>query len=130
MASESRPVTVAAGWWLVAVAGCVEADDGVEVDDATGLVFGDLDIPDADVAAELGDGDAREGGEAAGQVGGEPAPQLGCVGVEQHGGGVVVAVRAQRPSEPRVGTGVAVRAGNIPAVRAAAGVTVPAGPAR
>ena len=33
--------------WLVGVAGCVEADDGVVVDDAACLVFGDFDVADA-----------------------------------------------------------------------------------
>ena len=34
---------VASGWWLVVVAGGVQADNGVEVDNAAYLVFGDLD---------------------------------------------------------------------------------------
>ena len=70
---------------LVVLAGGIEADDGVEVDDAAGLVLGDLDEPDADQDAEPFLGDAQAAGELAGQVGDEPAPQVGRVGVEQHG---------------------------------------------
>ena len=51
------------------------------------------------------------------------------VGVEQHRGGVVVAVGAQRPAQPRVVLGVAEGAGDVSAVRAAAGVLVAAGSA-
>ncbi len=40
---------------LVVVAGRVEADDGVEVDDAAVLVFGDLDVPNAGEVAEISD---------------------------------------------------------------------------
>ena len=36
---------------LVAVLGGVEAEHGVEVDDAACLVFGDLDVPDLDHVA-------------------------------------------------------------------------------
>ena len=50
-------------------------------------------------------GESGEAGQVAGQVGGEPAPQLACAVVEQHGGGVVVAVGAQWPSEPGVVSG-------------------------
>ena len=73
------------GRGLVVLAGGVEADDGVEVDDAACLVLGDLDVPDADQGAEPFLGDAQAAGELAGQVGGEPAPQVPRVGVEQHG---------------------------------------------
>ena len=65
----------------------------------------------------------------AGQVGGEPAPQVGRVGVEQHGGFVVVAVAAHRLAEPGIVLDVAGRAGDVAAVRAAAGVGVAAGAA-
>ena len=106
--------------WLAGVAGGVEADDGVEVDDAACLVFGDLDVADRDDVAELGEGQAGEAGEVAGQVGGEPAPQVTGVGVEQHGGGVVVAVGTQRAAKQGVVVGVAARAGDVAAVRAAA----------
>ena len=65
----------------------------------------------------------------AGQVGGEPPPQVGGVGVEQHGGGVVVAVAAQRAAEPRIVVTVAAGAGDVAAVRATTGVDVAAGSA-
>ena len=74
-------------------------------------------------------GDAREAGELAGQVGGEPAPQVTGAGVEQHRGLVVVAVAAHRPAEPGIVFDVAGRAGDVAAVRAAAGLGVAAGSA-
>ncbi len=91
---------------LAGVAG-VEADYGVEVDDAACLVLRDLDVPDGDLVADGGEGKSGQAGEVAGQVGGEPAPQVGGVGVEQDGGkqdggGVVVAVGAERLAEARI----------------------------
>ena len=59
---------------LVVLAGGIQADDGVEVDDAAGLVFGHLDIADPDQGAEPFLGDAQAAGELAGQVDDEPAP--------------------------------------------------------
>ena len=59
----------------VAVAGGVEADHGVEVDDAACLVFGDLDVADAQVGAQPLAGDPGEPGQVPGQVGGEPLEQ-------------------------------------------------------
>ena len=59
----------------VAGAGGVEADHGVEVDDAACLVFGDLDVADAQVGAQPLAGDAGEPGQVPGQVGGEPLEQ-------------------------------------------------------
>ena len=114
---------------LVVLAGGVQADHGVEVDDAAGLVFGDLDVPDPDQGAEPFLGDAQAAGQLAGQVGDEPAPQVPRVGVEQYRGFVVVAVRAHRLAEPGIAFGVAGRAGDVPAVRAAAGLGVAAGAA-
>ena len=119
----------AAGRGLVVVAGGVQADHGVEVDDAAGLVLGDLDVPDPDQGAEPFLGDAQAAGQVPGQVGGEPAPQVPRLGVEQHGGVIVVAVAAHRLAEPGVVFDVAGRAGDVPAVRAAAGVGVAAGAA-
>jgi hypothetical protein len=72
---------------------------------------------------------ASQPGQAAGQVGGEPAPQVGRVGVEQHRGLVVVAVRAHGPAEAGIGLVVAGRAGDVAAVRAAARPGVAAGAA-
>ena len=84
---------------LVGVAGGVEADDGVVVDDAAGLGLGDLDEPDRGLAAELALGESGVAGEVARQVSEKPFPQVPGVGVEQHGGGVVVAVGAQGPAQ-------------------------------
>ena len=114
---------------LVVLAGGVQADDGVEVDDAAGLVFGHLDEPDADQGDRAFWVMPRQAGQVAGQVGDEPAPQVARVGVEQHGGGVVVAVAAHRLAEPGVVLDVAGRAGDVAAVRAAPGVGVAAGAA-
>ena len=89
----------------------VEAEQGVEVDRAAGLVFGGLAVRDADrvdqaglaVAAGNPDrGHAAAAGELA-QVAfdgllGAP-PQLTGLVVPHHVGGVVVAVRAQRLAE-------------------------------
>ena len=119
----------AGGRGLVVLAGGVQADDGVEVDDAACLVLSDLDEPDADQGAQVFLGDAQAAGELAGQVGGEPAPQVGRAGVEQHRGLVVVAVAAHGLAEPGVGLEVAGRAGDVAAVRAAAGLGVAAGTA-
>ena len=114
---------------LVVLAGRVEADDGVEVDDAACLVFGDLDEPDAELGAQGFLGDPGQPGQVAGQVGDEPAPQVTRVGVEQHGGFVVVAVGAHRLAEPGVSLDVPGRAGDVAAVRAAPCAGVAAGSA-
>ena len=114
----------------VVVAGGVQADHGVEVDDAAGLVLGHLDIADPDQGAEPFLGDAQAAGQMAGQVGGEPAPQVPRPGVEQHGGVIVVAVAAHRLPEPGIVLDVAGRAGDVAAVRAAARAGVAAGTAR
>ena len=102
----------------------------MEVDDAACLVLGDLDEPDAQLRAQPPAGDAREAGQVPGQVGGEPAPQAGGVQVEQHGGFIVVAVRAHGAAEPGVSLGVADRAGDVPPVRADPLGGVTAGAAR
>ena len=60
------------GGWLVGVAGGVEAEGGVEVDHAAGLVLGDLDVPDRGEVAELPLSEPGQAGKMAGQVGGEP----------------------------------------------------------
>ena len=80
----------------------VEADDGVEVDHAAALVFGDLGEGDPDLRGERLVGQPGLAGEGAAQGDGEAAPQFGGVGVEQDCAGVVVAVRAQRLAEPVV----------------------------
>ena len=111
----------------VAVAGPVEADEGVEVDDAAALELGHLREADRHVLAQLGARDAEPVGEAAAQGDGEAAPQLGGVPVERDLPGVVVAVRAQRCAE--VGVVVAMDTGAAfgPAVRAEGGLPAVAG---
>ena len=86
----------------------VEADQGVEVDDAAGLHLGDLGercprpVPLEDLV------DLDEGA----------APQLGHVGVPDHLPGVVVAVQAERLTHQRVSVVVADAAEHDLAVRA------------
>ena len=50
------------------------------------------------------------------------APELSGVGVPDYGGVVVIAVQAQRPAQGRVVVGVPFSAGDLPTVRAEAGV--------
>src|SRR5215468_4026764 len=120
-----------AGGWRLAVSGrAVEADDRVIVDDAAGLVLGHLDESHTSLGAELLLRDPGQPGKLAGQVDGEPAPQFWGKRVEQDVPGVVVAVRAHRPTEPRIFRLVGARAGDVTAVRATALVCVAAGPAR
>src|SRR5262249_32467546 len=109
--------------------GGIQADDGVEVDHSPDLVFGDLDVPYAGQGAQPLLGEAGEPGQVAGQVGGEPAPQDPGMDVEQDGGLVVVAVRAQSPAQPGITFAVADGAGDVAAVRAAAHLVVAAGAA-
>ena len=120
MAWVSSAAVYRAGWRLAVLAGRVQADDGVVVDDAAGLVFGDLDEPDPDLRAQLLLGDPGQAGQLAGQVDGEPAPQFRGEGVEQDVPGVVVAVRAHRLAEPRIVGMVGAGAGDVAAVGAAA----------
>ena len=110
---------------LVRVGGvvAVEAEQGVEVDCAAGLVFGGLAVRDADrvdravSAVAAGDpdrGDAPAAGELAeaafdGLLG--APPQFAGGVVPHHVGGVVVAVRAQRLAEPGVVAAVPGEAG-------------------
>ena len=70
-------------WWLVVLAGPVEADEGVEVDDAASLEFRDLHKRHPTAPGELGSGQARLSGEGAAQGDGEAAPQFGGVPVER-----------------------------------------------
>ena len=74
--------------------GAIEPDDGVEVDDAAPLVFGDLGVGDPDLGGERLVGEPGLAGESAAQRDGEAAPQFRSAGVEQDGAGVVVAVWA------------------------------------
>src|SRR5262249_2502893 len=102
----------------------VEADDGVEVDNAAALVFGDLGVGDPDLGGEVLAGEPGVAGQGPAQGDGESAPQFGSTGVEQDRAGVVVAVRAQRLAEPVVIPGVLLAAGQPDAVRA--GFALPA----
>jgi hypothetical protein len=90
----------------------------VEVDHATALVFSDLGKRDSDLG---GQGLVRQSGlagDGSAQGDGETAPQFRGAGIEQDRAGVVVAVRAQRPTQPVIVAGVPVRAGQAPAMRA------------
>ncbi len=100
------------------------------VNDATVLVFGDLDEPDPHLAAQLPLGDPGQAGELARQVDSEPAPQFRGEGVEQDVPGVVVAIRTQRRAQPKIVVAVVTRAGQVTAVRAALLVGVAARTAR
>ena len=107
----------------VFAAGAVEAEQGVEVDGAAGLVLGGLAVRHADRRQVFtGPGDAAAGGKL-NQVTfdvlfGAP-PQFPGGGIPDDVGGVVVAVHAQRLAEagiagrvpPVAGQGAAVRAG-------------------
>jgi hypothetical protein len=81
---------------LIVLAGSVEADDGVEVNDATFLIFGHLDVANPDEGAQLLLGEASPARQVAGKISGEPAPQLARVSVEEDGCLVVIAVGAER----------------------------------
>src|ERR1019366_3537786 len=74
--------------------GAVEPDDGVEVDHAAALVFGDLGVGDAQLRGERRAAHPGLAGECPAQGNGEAAPEFGGRGVEQDRAGVVVAVRA------------------------------------
>jgi hypothetical protein len=98
--------------------GAVEPDDGVEVDDAAALVFGDLGVGDPDLGGEGLAGEPGLAGQCPAQGDREPAPQFGGAGVEQHRHGVVIAIWAQRLAEPVVIPGVLLATGQADAVRA------------
>ncbi|NBE93044.1 hypothetical protein GUY59_07485 [Nonomuraea sp. K271] len=100
----------------------VEADDGVEVDDAPALVLGDLGEGDRRLLAQRLDRQPVEPREATAQRQREAPPQLRADGVEQHRPLVVVAVGAQRLAEPLIVGAVPVGAGHDPPVRAGPGV--------
>jgi hypothetical protein len=111
---------------LAVLAGGVEADDGVEVHDATFLIFGHLDVADPDESAQLPLGKANPARQMAGHVSGEPAPQLARVSIEEDGSLIVIAIGAQRPAESGIILVVVARAGDVAAVRAAAFLVIPA----
>ena len=99
----------------------VEAEQGVEVDCAAGLVFGGLAVRDADLGSQA----AVPGGlvEVAfdGLLG--APPQFAGLVVPHHVGGVVVAVRAQRLAEAGIVAAVPGEAGSGAAVLARDGIT-------
>ena len=79
-----------------AVGGGVQADDGMEVDRTTLLVFGHLGEGDADQRPQLGLGHADELRQSAVQVDGGPRPQPPGQSVPEHLGAGLVAAPAQR----------------------------------
>jgi hypothetical protein len=102
----------------------VEPDDGVEVDDAAALVFGDLGVGDPELRGEGLAGESGLAGQGPAQGDGEPSSQFGGADVEQHRPGVVVAVWTERLAEPVVLPGVLLRARQTDAVLA--GLVFPA----
>src|SRR5262249_20155203 len=94
----------------------VEGGDGGGGGGAAPLGFGDPGGGNAGLGGGrlVGQAGLAGGGPAQGEGG--PSPQVGRGGVEQDRAGVVVAVRAQRLSEPRIVAGVPVRAGQAVAM--------------
>ena len=103
---------------VAVLGGGVEAEDGVEVDQAAGLELGHLGIRQLHLP---GPGSLGGAGQLAADRDGGAAPQFGGVRVPDDGGGVVVAVRAQRPSQGGVGVFVPLAAGQAPPVLAEGG---------
>ncbi len=99
------------GWGAGGSGGSVDADDGVEVDLAALLVFGDLGVGERGLVAQGALGQSGGLGDLAAQVSGEAGPQRGGVRVPQHRAGVVVPLRVQRGAEERVAVGVPGAAG-------------------
>jgi hypothetical protein len=74
------------GWWgqavrAAAVGGCVQADDGVEVDRAAPLELGHLGVGDPDQPAQLSLMQTDQPGQGTLEGDGGPPPQLGGEGV-------------------------------------------------
>jgi hypothetical protein len=104
-ASTRSSASIPAGGWhdrrLVAGDGAVEADDGVEVDHGPALHLGRL----AERQPDPGRVDAAGAGESADVLADRFAgasPQLAGLQVPHDLGGVVVAVQAERRTEPGV----------------------------
>lgn len=74
----------------------------MQVDQAAGLVLGDLRVRDAQLAAESGAGHADAGRRSPGQVRGEAAPQYARMGVPQDGAEIDIAVEAECLSQERI----------------------------
>ena len=70
------------GWGRGWPGGAVEADDRVEVDDPSALVFGDLGVGQPHLSGERRVGEPGLAGEGAAQGNSEAPPQLGGAGVE------------------------------------------------
>jgi hypothetical protein len=82
--------------------GAVDADHGVEVDQAAALVFGDLGVGQPGVVGELPHGEAGGVGEQAAQADGEPVPELAGVGLPEDRALVVVGLGVDRGAETGV----------------------------
>jgi hypothetical protein len=108
--------------------GAVEPDDGVEVDHAAALVFGDLGERDPDLGSQRLVGQPGLASERPAEGDGEAAPQFGGAGVEQDRAGVVVAVRTQRLTESGIVACVPVTAGHVSAMGADLGTSAGTAP--
>jgi len=124
MVAVSRAMVAQPGGASAGPAGPSSRMMGVEVDHAATLVLGDLGVGDPELRGEGLACEPGLTGESAPQGDGEAAPQFRGAGVEQDRAGVVVAVGAQRLTEPAVVPGVLLGAGQADAVRA--GLVVPA----
>lgn len=105
---------------VVAAFRAVEADDRVEVDGSTPLVFGDLGEGDAGVAAEGPLGEAGALGDLPAEVDREAPPEGTGVRVPENGRFVFVGVRVERGAE----YGVLLVVVEAAAARAAVGTAV------
>src|SRR5699024_43713 len=101
-------------------AGAVEADEGVEVDDAAALVLGDLGVLHRRRLTEPVTAQAEGSGDQPAQGDGEAAPQVRSPPLPHDLGGVVVAVDAQRLPQDRIVVDVPHEAAGGSAVPAAA----------
>jgi hypothetical protein len=77
----------------------VEADDGVEVDDAASLVLSNFGVGDPELGGELLAGQPSAASNRPAEGDGEPPPQFGSAGVEQDRATVLTS------SEPWLPTG-------------------------
>lgn len=77
----------------------IDPYDGMEVQGAALLEFGDLPVRDACVVGEFAAGKSGAGGDLAAQASGEALPQVACVVVEEDGARVVVRRRVERCTE-------------------------------
>ncbi|MCE0764386.1 hypothetical protein LWC35_15935 [Pseudonocardia kujensis] len=86
----AEALAVEAGRWRVGgpvrAVGAVEADGGVEVDEAAALVLGDLGVGQAGEPCEAASGDAEAGGEGTAEGDGEALSEFPGVGLPEHRG--------------------------------------------